>query len=246
MSPFIVSYLLHIPFALAKMNSHHHRHESRTLEKEIGCGGSSAPKVNNDQSKTLVRFNCSSVLDSTIYRLFSSLESISTSTNQHSFKVNYLINSCGSSPETAISASKKIDFKTLEKPDSVLNLFENHGFSKTQISNVIRKRPNFLLLDTKKIFLPKFEFFYSNGISPELAKMQSADPTILTYSLKNQIIPSFNLLKNFIPSDDKFIAAFKRYLQIVGRDHSAITFPNIEIFREHCGIEYCVLNYLSP
>ncbi|XP_059627539.1 transcription termination factor MTERF8, chloroplastic-like [Cornus florida] len=186
----------------------------------------------------LTTIRCSSILDSTIHnKLFSSssLKSISTSTNQHSFTVNYLINSCGLSPETAISSSKYVHFKTLDKPDSVINLFTNHGFSKTQISAVIRKRPTILLSDPKDTLLPKMDFFYSIGISStELAKIVSSKPNVLIRSLKNQIIPSFNLLKSkLLYSNDKFITAFKRFPEIVAHDHNAITFPNIENLRQH-------------
>ncbi|XP_059630176.1 uncharacterized protein LOC132273173 [Cornus florida] len=163
--------------------------------------------------------------------LSSSLKSISTSTNQHSFTFNYLVNSCGLSPEKAISASKTVNLKTPDKPDSVINFFKNHGFSITQISELIRKRPIVLIFDPNKTLLPKFDFFYSTGISStDLVKTLSTNPTILTHSLNNQIIPSFNLLKNFFHSDDKLIAAFKRYPEVLC--HNAIIFPNIEILRQ--------------
>ncbi|XP_059630288.1 uncharacterized protein LOC132273326 [Cornus florida] len=204
--------------------------------------------------KTLVRFRCSSVLDSKIHKLYalqthplsSSLKSISTSTNQHSFTVNYLLNSCGLSPETAISASKYINLKTLDNPDSVLNFFKNHDFSKTQISAVIRLRPKLLLSDPMKALLPKFDFFYSIGISStELAKIVSTDPSMLLHSLENQIIPSVNLLKNLLNSEDKFIVAFKRFPQIVVRDLNAVTFPNIEILRQQGVSESNILYLLT-
>ncbi|XP_059632706.1 transcription termination factor MTERF6, chloroplastic/mitochondrial-like [Cornus florida] len=196
-------------------------------------------------TKTLlvVRFRCSSLFDSTIHKLYalqthhplsSSLKSISTSTNQRSFTVDYLINSCRFSPETAISTSKKINFKTLDQPDSVLNFFKNHGFSITQISTLIRKRPELLLSDPSKTLLPKFDFFYSTGISStDLANIVSTCPTLLIRSLENYIIPSFTLFINLFNSNDKFIAAVKRFPRIVERYCSAITFSNIEILRQH-------------
>ncbi|XP_059632705.1 uncharacterized protein LOC132275262 [Cornus florida] len=193
----------------------------------------------NIYTKTLVCFRCS-LLDYTIHKLYvlqnhplsSPLKSISTFTNQHSFTVNYLINSCGFSPQTAISTSKKINFKTLDKPDSVLNFFMNHGFSKTQISTLIRKCPQFLTYDPNKTLLPKFDFFYSTGISSNnLARTLSTNPKILTHSLKNQIIPSYNLLKSFFHSNEKFMATFKRYPEILG--HNSIIFPNIDVLRQH-------------
>ncbi|XP_059627288.1 uncharacterized protein LOC132270100 [Cornus florida] len=190
----------------------------------------------------LVRLNCSSVLPSTIPKLYalqtniplsSSLKSISTSTNQHSFTVNYLINSCGLSPETAISASKEVNLKTLDNPDSVLNFLINHGFCETQVSSVIRKFPQILLCDPKKELLSKFDFFYCTGISSaELAKMVSNYPLLLRLSLTNHIIPSFTLFIHLFDSHDKFITAFKRFPRIVESYHSANTLSNIEILRQ--------------
>ncbi|XP_059649396.1 uncharacterized protein LOC132295235 isoform X2 [Cornus florida] len=193
-------------------------------------------------SKTLGHFRCSSLLRSTIQKLYalqthqlsSSLKSISTSTNQHSFTVNYLINSCGLSPKTAISASKKINFKTVDNPDCVLNFFKNHGFSKTQISDIMRKSPKLLLSDPNKTLLPKFQFFYSTGLCrTELAKMVSNHPFILHRSLENHIIPSLTLFINLLHPDDKFITAVKRFPMIIKGYRSATTFSNIEILRQH-------------
>ncbi|XP_059632395.1 transcription termination factor MTERF6, chloroplastic/mitochondrial-like [Cornus florida] len=156
------------------------------------------------------------------------------------------MNSCGLSPKTAISASKRVNFKTLEKPDSVLNFFKNHGLSKTQISDLIRKESELLLYDPNKTLLPKFDFFYSTGISrTDLAKVVSNCPSILRRSLKNQIILSFNLLKNLFHSDDKFMAAFKRFPGIILFDHSAITFPNIEILRQHGVPDLSIVHLLT-
>ncbi|KAF6152309.1 hypothetical protein GIB67_005963, partial [Kingdonia uniflora] len=58
-------------------------------------------------------------------------------TKDSSFVVSYLINNCGLSPQSAISASKKLNFKTTTKPDSNLQFFQDHGFTKSQISKLI-------------------------------------------------------------------------------------------------------------
>ena len=36
--------------------------------------------------------------------------------NEHSFKIYYLINSCGFSPQSVLSVSKKVHFETSEQP----------------------------------------------------------------------------------------------------------------------------------
>ncbi|KAK9135139.1 hypothetical protein Syun_014469 [Stephania yunnanensis] len=45
------------------------------------------------------------------------------------FTVSYLVNSCGLSPELALSASKKVQFKSPSKPDLVLQFLRNHEFA---------------------------------------------------------------------------------------------------------------------
>ncbi|KAL7252027.1 hypothetical protein ACSBR1_013806 [Camellia fascicularis] len=164
----------------------------------------------------------------------SPFRSISTSLNQHSFTVSYLINSCGFTPERAQSASKFVKFKSPDRPDSVLTFLKNHGFSQTQISNVARKVPAILSCDPKKTLLPKFEFWYSTGISKaDLAKAVTTGPVVLKGSLNNRIIPSFNFFKALLHSNTKFVAAFKRFPQIFVQDQKAVTIPNIEIMRQH-------------
>ncbi|EXC34719.1 hypothetical protein L484_020492 [Morus notabilis] len=128
----------------------------------------------------------------------------------HSFTVSYLINSCGLSPEAAISASRKVQFQNPERPDSVLAFFRDQEFSETQILDFIRKRPRFLLTDPNKILLPKLEFFYSKGFSKkDLAKIVSSDPSIFCRSLKNYIIPTYNLFKRVLVSDEQVVSALK-------------------------------------
>ncbi|KAG9132601.1 hypothetical protein Leryth_023056 [Lithospermum erythrorhizon] len=43
--------------------------------------------------------------------------------------VYYLINSCGFTPEKAVSASKYVNFSKPEKPNAVISFFKNQGFS---------------------------------------------------------------------------------------------------------------------
>ncbi|CAL5393214.1 unnamed protein product [Camellia sinensis] len=105
----------------------------------------------------------------------------------------------------------------MNRPDSVLTFLKNHGFSQIQISNVARKVPAILSCDPKKTLLPKFEFWYSTGISKaDLAKAITTGPVVLKGSLKNRIIPSFNFFKAFLHSNQK-----------------AVTIPNIKIMRQH-------------
>ncbi|XVF38681.1 hypothetical protein REPUB_Repub20aG0122900 [Reevesia pubescens] len=84
--------------------------------------------------------------------------------DKHSFTVSYLINSCGLSPEYALSISKRVQFGTPEKPDSVISFLKKHGFSQPQIINLLERRPKLFSADVEKNLAPKFEFFYSKRI----------------------------------------------------------------------------------
>ncbi|XP_022758056.1 transcription termination factor MTERF8, chloroplastic-like [Durio zibethinus] len=156
-----------------------------------------------------------------------------TTAKQHTFTVTYLINSCGLSSESAISASEKVHFQSPEKPDLVLALLRNYGFSRTQISNLIRKRPVLLVANPENILLPKLEFFLSMGLSrSDLARTLSSDPTLLTRSLENQIVPTYKYLKSVLLSNEKIVSALKRTTWIFLEDRSKNLMPNIAFLRK--------------
>ncbi|PSR85147.1 Transcription termination factor like [Actinidia chinensis var. chinensis] len=168
-----------------------------------------------------------------IHPFSSSLESIKNSPNQHSFTVNYLINSCGFSPEKSLSASKYVKFETPDKPDSVLRFFETHEFTKTQISRIIRKLPRLLVCDPESTLLPKLEFLKSKGISStDVAKMVSISPFFMKRSLENKIIPSFILFTSLFRSEEKTITAIKRCPSLLLHDQHFTVAPNIENLQE--------------
>jgi mTERF domain-containing protein len=96
-----------------------------------------------------------------------------------SLAVSYLINSCGLSKKSAILASQRnrVLFQSPERPDSVLNLFKENGFSNAQISKIVRKHPRILLSHPEKILLPKIELLRSIGFSiPDLITSISSYP----------------------------------------------------------------------
>ncbi|XP_059654580.1 uncharacterized protein LOC132301334 [Cornus florida] len=159
----------------------------------------------------------------------STLKSTSTTSNQHSFIVDYLIKSCGFPPEKAFWASKYVNFKTPDQPDSVLAFFSSHGFTETQISVLIRRLPQVLMSDPEKTLLPKIVFFHSKGVSTEeIAKILTGAPRFLIRSLENQIIPSYNFFKKLLKSEEKVIAAIKHS----GGCSLLDAAPNIEVLRE--------------
>ncbi|XP_044500611.1 uncharacterized protein LOC123221770 [Mangifera indica] len=162
-----------------------------------------------------------------------SVKYIATNSKEQSFTVSYLVNSCGLSPESALRASKKVQFETSIKPDLLLTYFKNNGFSETQISDLIRRYPKLTLYNPEKTLSPKLEFFHSKGFSsPDLAKMICCYPRILESSLKNRIIPSFTYLINFLQSTEKTITVVKRYPAIIYCDLQKHLTPKVNYLLE--------------
>ena len=159
--------------------------------------------------------------------------SISPSGKSQSFTVSYLIDSCGLSHKDALSASKFFSFETPDKPNSVLAFFNSHGFSKSQISKIVKSLPRLLASDPDKTLLPKLQFFYSKGASrPDVTKIVVSTPGILYRSLENQIIPSFNFFKDFLQSDEMAITVIKRFSRILLFDLHTYVASNINALQE--------------
>ena len=158
---------------------------------------------------------------------------ISSTSNQHSFTVSYLINTCGFSREAALSASKSVNFETPDKADLVISFFKNHGFSQTQVSSIIRRHPPLLLSNPQMNLLPKFEFFRSNGFSSsDIAKVLTRLPHILKRNLENHIIPSFVFLKSLLRTNENTIIALTRFWPIPVVKLDTCVIPNVNLLRE--------------
>ncbi|OMP07123.1 Mitochodrial transcription termination factor-related protein [Corchorus olitorius] len=136
---------------------------------------------------------------------------------------------------SAKSVSKKVQLKNPTKPDSVLDFFKNHGFSQTQIRKMVERMPSLLLSKAEKTLLPKFQFFYTKGISSsDLSVVLSSNPGVLGYNIDNCIIPSFNSFKNFTRCDDSEVfLAYKNCSAILRCNFQSIVSPNVALLREH-------------
>lgn len=150
-----------------------------------------------------------------------------------SFTISYLVDSCGLSPDHATIAARKLSLDSPDRPNTVLNLLRDHGFSTSQISSLVKKRPVLLLANAESVLLPKLRFFLSIGVSKSLlARTLASDPTILTRSLLNQLIPSYNFLKSVLDADDKIVASLRRTTWIFLEDHTKNLVPNINHMSE--------------
>lgn len=162
----------------------------------------------------------------TLYRLSS------TSSESHSFTVSYLVNACGLSPESALSASRLVCFETPSRPDSVLRLLRERGFSRTQISNVVTRYPRLLLTSPDTILLPKINFLRSRGFSDaDLARVISASPRLLARSLENHLRPTLDYIGDLVQSGENAVAAIKRCPRTLYEDPGTLLIPKITTLR---------------
>ncbi|XP_042484048.1 uncharacterized protein LOC122064377 [Macadamia integrifolia] len=165
--------------------------------------------------------------------------------DQNPFVVSYLISSCGFSPGAAISASKKIVFESSDKLDSVLTLFRSHGFTKPQISSLIRKYPSLLIASATKTLLPKLQFFHSVGVSnANIAKILAKYPRPSFYSLENKIIPVFNFFKSLVGTVENVVIVLKRESRLINCDIENVA-RNIAILRENGVPETKIMSLLT-
>lgn len=182
---------------------------------------------------------------STAPKSFLAARHISSTSNQHSFTVSYLIDSCGLSPEAALSASRDVNFETPQIADSVVAFFKNHGFSPSQISNIIGRVPSLLLSDPEKILLPKVEFFDSKGFTnSDIAGIIYRNPSILERSLKNHIVPSFVFFRSLLGTNVETVNAIKRFSGIICHDLDTYV-ANINILRENGVPEANIVKFLK-
>ncbi|KAF5200288.1 Transcription termination factor like [Thalictrum thalictroides] len=158
------------------------------------------------------------------------------STNYHLPTVSYLIEKCGLSLDSAISASKKISkIKSTDKPDLVLQLFKTYGFTETQLTKVFTICPKLILADPVKNLKPKFEYFESTlGFSkPDIATIICSNNTFLPGILTNQVIPTLNFLKSLLKTNGNVLMALKRYYWGLNQNSYQIVEPNIATLRLH-------------
>ncbi|KAL6517140.1 hypothetical protein OROHE_017846 [Orobanche hederae] len=156
----------------------------------------------------------------------------------NNFALEYLINKLGFSPENASSASKYLKFKSVEKPDSVVALLKNNGFTKEHIATMVRKFPCLISCDPQNNLLPKIGYFRSSGISEtDVIDILVSDPQLFRLSLKKQIVPKFDYLKKLFHSKGTCIKSFKRIPHIMRYDFGSKLLPNVEILGE-AGVQY--------
>ncbi|XP_065870736.1 transcription termination factor MTERF15, mitochondrial-like [Euphorbia lathyris] len=156
------------------------------------------------------------------------------SDNPHSFTLSYLTKTCGLSPKSALLASKTLQFESSEQPDSVVSSLEKFGFSKIQISEMIKKFPKMLCCHPEKTISPKLEFFRSSGAStPDLVTIFTTYPWIFNISLETKLVGNFSFFVDLLQSEYKAIELIKRNARVLNTSLEVALMPNINTLREN-------------
>ncbi|QHO06867.1 uncharacterized protein DS421_14g458570 [Arachis hypogaea] len=158
----------------------------------------------------------------------------------HSLTVSYLIDNLGFTPQSALNTSKRHSFKTPHKADLVIAFFKTHGFSHSHIAAIVAKLPRILSSNPQTI-LPKFHFLASKGASTDdIVLLSTRNPRFLHLSLKNNIIPTYAMLKTFFQSDEKTLRCIA---SIPGLFMEARLVKNVKLLAD-AGVSDSAIGYL--
>lgn len=157
--------------------------------------------------------------------------SLPFTSSSDSFTFSYLLNTCGFSPQTATKLSTRVHLDNSATPDSVLALFNSHGFSLSQTRRIIQTYPNLLGYSAHKTLSPKLTFLLSKGASTsDLITIVTKNPRILYFGLEHAISPRYDFIKKFTLSDESTLRAIKSCPSIVYLKYPA---QNIQILLEN-------------
>ncbi|KAL2322462.1 hypothetical protein Fmac_026841 [Flemingia macrophylla] len=167
------------------------------------------------------------------------------------FTVSYLINTCGVSPTLAKELSKRVNLKTPDGPNAVIDLLNNYGFSKTQIAKLVEKYPLVLLAKAETTLLPKLKFLSSLGISnSDMRKMVVVNHAFLLRSLEQCLIPRYEILRSTLRNDGEVVRALKNSpFRFTFGDLLNDLVPNIDVLRKsdvpQASISYLLIHYMD-
>ncbi|XP_068494771.1 transcription termination factor MTERF2, chloroplastic-like [Phaseolus vulgaris] len=166
--------------------------------------------------------------------MFNTFTSSGNSLKGDTFTVSYLVNSCGLSLELARELAKRVNLKTPDGPNAVLDTLKDYGFSKTQVAKLVEKNPRLLAAKLETTLLPKLKFFHSIGASNTVIhKIALENPLILLRSLENCIVPRYQIIRRIVRDDGEVVRVLRNApLGFTYCDLWNDLVPNIEILRQ--------------
>ncbi|KAK4846643.1 hypothetical protein QYF36_020243 [Acer negundo] len=90
----------------------------------------------------------------------------------------------------------------------------------------------YMIYEPEKNLKPKIEYFQSLGVSgSDLPALLSSTKSVLTSSLKNNIMPFIDFLKGFLQTDENLTSALLKVSPVIGYNMEKAMMPNINTLR---------------
>lgn len=160
--------------------------------------------------------------------------------------VTYLVDSCGLSMDAAKRAANRFRLESADTADSVLALLKQYGFSDSNISTIVQKRPVLLLADPEKILRPKFECLASLGGSTDvILKVVLRCPEMLFRNMEEHLVPSLEFLRSILQTDENVLLVIGRCHWLLKFNLPAILGPNVQSLRDVGMSEAMILLFLK-
>ncbi|XP_074588294.1 transcription termination factor MTERF8, chloroplastic-like [Curcuma longa] len=180
------------------------------------------------RSRNAVRF--------AVFPYSSDAASAGTSTGQHMFMAQYLVESCGFDQNKATDASKLLGgIKSRQQPDSVLAFFKSYGFDDKSVKNILVFAPQCLLLDVEKSLAPKFRALQDLGLSQsDVVHLVQSNPIAIRDNME-AILSKIKFWQSLVGSEVVLRKFLKHNQWFLGYSIPKRVQPNLEILQE-CGI----------
>ncbi|KAG6521303.1 hypothetical protein ZIOFF_018418 [Zingiber officinale] len=188
-------------------------------------------------SKTLAHNRPPRSGDTVLFAFFpysSDAASAGSSTGQHMFMAQYLVESCGFDQKKAADTSKFLcGIKSRQQPDSVLAFFKSYDFEDKSVKNILVVFPQCLLLDVEKSLAPKFRAFQDLGLSrSDIVHLVRSNPVVLNNRFET-ILPKIRFWLSILGSKDLLVKLFKQNRWFLGYSVDKRVRPNLEILQEY-------------
>ncbi|XP_047075888.1 uncharacterized protein LOC124685909 [Lolium rigidum] len=115
----------------------------------------------------------------------------STRQTKPHFMAEYLVSTCGLSPEAAAKAAPRFsNLATTDRPDAVIAFLRSQGLGKPQVRAIVSHRPALLLSNVDATLAPKFTALRALGLNrADAARLFALFPSALAYGVHSNLLP---------------------------------------------------------
>ncbi|KAJ6831720.1 putative mitochondrial transcription termination factor family protein [Iris pallida] len=151
--------------------------------------------------------------------------------------VQYLIDSCGLSPESASKACVHLHkARSPSDPDSILRFLKQAGFGDAHVAKLVSKDPRFLYTNLDKTLKPKLASLQDLGLSgPEIADLVSESPCLLWSS---DLRTRLQFWQSLLGTNENLLKACRRNSYLLSTSIAGRLMPNLSLLRER-GVSDC-------